>query len=110
MNSVHTYFSGLEIWTLTAENSKNLKTLCEHFKNHVQPKLNPVFAHYKFSNEVQGTATFDQFVTKLKLLSKDCAYTDTDEMIRDRSVRCFIIPDQREADQRGQGPDSRQGY
>lgn len=38
------------------------------FKNHVQPKLNPVFTRYKFNNEVQSNTTFDQFVTKLKLL------------------------------------------
>lgn len=41
-------------WDISAEDSKKLDSLNEHFKNHVQPKLNPVFARYKFNNEVQG--------------------------------------------------------
>lgn len=30
--------------------------------------------------------SFDNFVTELKLLVKDCGYTNADEMIRDRIV------------------------
>lgn len=73
-------------WDISADDSKKLNSLYEHFKNHVQPKLNPVFSRYKFNNEVHGNTTFDQFVTKLKRLSKDCSYTNANEMIRDRIV------------------------
>lgn len=73
-------------WDIFADDSKKLDSLYEHFRNHVQPKLNPVFARYKFNNEVQGNTTFDQFVTKLKLQNKDCSYTNADEMIRHRIV------------------------
>lgn len=53
----------------------------EHFK-----KLNPVFAHYEFRNEIQYTATLDLFITSTKLLRKDCAYATCNKMIRDRIV------------------------
>ena len=58
------------------------------FQTHVQPKSNPVFARYKFNNEVQGDSSVEQFVTRLKVLSKDCSFDDTytDDMIRDRLV------------------------
>lgn len=45
-----------------------METLYEHFKNHVQPKLNPLFTHYMFDNESQDTSMFDQFLVRLKLL------------------------------------------
>lgn len=83
-------------WDISADDSKKLDSLNEHFKNHVQPKSNPVFARYKFNNEVQGNKTFDQFVTKLKLLSKDCSYTNADEMIRDHIVFGVASPKIRE--------------
>ena len=75
-------------WTVTDAQAKQLKTYYEKFKAYVQPKLNPVFARYKFNNEVQGSKTFEQFVTSLKLLVIDCSFRDDtkDEMIRDRIV------------------------
>ena len=57
------------------------------FKNYVSPKLNPIFARYKFHNEVQGTDSFTAFLTRLRISVKDCDYgTNADEMIRDRIV------------------------
>ena len=70
----------------SAEEKKKLKPHLDKFQSHVKPKLNPIFAIYKFKNEVQGSRTFDQFVTKLKLLARDCNFKDTDDMIRDRIV------------------------
>lgn len=40
-----------------ADDSKKLNCLYEHFKNHVKPTLNLVFARYKFNNKVQGNTT-----------------------------------------------------
>lgn len=50
-------------WTLTVDERKALKTYYDKFENYVQPKANPVFARYKFNNIVQGSSTFDDFVT-----------------------------------------------
>lgn len=82
---------GREIYNtlnLTAEQKKKVADICTAFQTHVQPKSNPVFARYKFNNEVQGDSSVEQFVTRLKVLSKDCSFDDTytDDMIRDRLV------------------------
>ena len=51
----------------------------------MKPKSNRVFARYKFHQKVQQEGeTFEQFLTDLKLLVKDCGYGD--EMVRDRIV------------------------
>ena len=51
------------------------------------PKSNRVFARYKFHQKVQQEGeSFEQFLTDLKLLVKDCGYGDPDEMIPDRVV------------------------
>ena len=48
--------------------------------------LNPIFARYRFNNEVQGSDSIDAFVTRLKLRAQDCNYAERDNMIRDRIV------------------------
>lgn len=73
------------------EEAKKLQTYYDKYLAHVQPKLNPIFARYKFNNELQGTSTIDQFVTRLKLLAVDCNFvvdgkSYADGMIRDRTV------------------------
>lgn len=73
-------------WELTGDDRKKLKPHLDKFQQHVQPKLNPIFARYKFSNELQGTQSIEQYVTKLRLIVKDCNYTNANEMIRDRIV------------------------
>ena len=53
----------------------------------MKPKSNRVFARYKFHQKVQQEGeSFEQFLTDLKLLVKDCGYGDSDEMVRDRVV------------------------
>ena len=74
-------------WTnISEQDSKKLETYYKRFKDHVQPKLNPIFARYKFSNEVQNQDSIDAFVTRLRLSARDCNFTDANEMIRDRIV------------------------
>ena len=67
---------------------KDVSEICEAFETHVQPKSNPVFARYKFNNEVQGDNSIEQFVTRLKVMSKDCSFDESyiNDMIRDRLV------------------------
>ncbi|XP_024117609.1 uncharacterized protein K02A2.6 [Oryzias melastigma] len=61
------------------------------------PKTNVIFARYKFHEKVQGASEpFEQFVTDLRLLAKDCNYANSEEMIRDRVVFGIYSPRVRE--------------
>ncbi|KAI8498512.1 hypothetical protein Bbelb_237140 [Branchiostoma belcheri] len=63
------------------------KTYYDAFEAYVKPKSNKVLARFKFHNRTQGPQEpVEQFVTDLKLLARDCAFKDTDEMIVDRLV------------------------
>jgi len=73
-------------WEISAEDAKKLQTFYDKFKSYVQPKLNPVFARYKFNNIIQNSDASEKFVTNLKLQVKDCNYKDPEEMVRDRIV------------------------
>lgn len=84
-------------WTLTADESKTLKTYYDRFTEYLTPKANPIFARYKFHEKTQGSSeSFEHFVTELKLLVKDCGYTNSDEMVRDRIVFATNSPRVRE--------------
>ena len=64
-----------------------LKPIYTRFEGHIAPKSNPIFARFKFYNRMQGQAEpVEQYITDLKLLAKDCAFDNADEMIRDRIV------------------------
>lgn len=52
----------------------------------MQPKLNPIFARYKFNNEIQNQDTIDAFLTRLRLSARDCNFDKVDDMIRDQKV------------------------
>ena len=76
---------------IEGDDAKKLEPYYTRFLAHCQPKLNPIFARYKFNTELQGTSTIDQFVTRLKLLAVDCDFKTegksyADSMIRDRIV------------------------
>ena len=74
-------------WTeISADGAKKLDTFYERFKKHARPTLNPIFALYRFNNELQGSEVIDSFVRRLRLKSRDCNYHDPEEMIRDRIV------------------------
>ena len=58
-----------DTWTYMSEtDKKKLAPDYERFRNHVQPKLNPIFARYKFNLTTQGNDTIEQFLTRLKTL------------------------------------------
>ena len=61
-------------WTIPDDEAKRLNALFKRYARHVQPKRNPVFARIRFNDEVQGSNTVDQFITKLKFLSIDCQF------------------------------------
>lgn len=87
-------------WTGISEaDAKKLDTFYSRFKTHVQPKLNPIFARYRFNNEIQGTDSIDAFVTRLRIRARDCNFRDVEmsnEMIRDRIVFGCTSPKVRE--------------
>lgn len=73
-------------WQLSEDDSKKLDILYTRFKGYCEPKLNPLFARFKFNHEIQGNSTLEEFVTRIKLSARDCNYKDPEEMIRDRIV------------------------
>ncbi|CAI5681852.1 unnamed protein product [Oreochromis niloticus] len=84
-------------WTLTADDSRKLQTYYDKYTDYITPKANPIYARYKFHEKMQGeNEAFEQFITELKLLAKDCGYPNTDEMVRDRIVFATNSPHVRE--------------
>ncbi|XP_053403234.1 uncharacterized protein K02A2.6-like [Mercenaria mercenaria] len=75
-----------QTWVISNAEAKKLNTFYKRFKSYVQPKLNPIFARYKFFNEVQGSDSFDAFLTRLRISARECQFHNNDEMIRDRIV------------------------
>lgn len=73
-------------WELSEDDKKSLDEHFTRFRNHVQPKKNSIFARYKFNEVRQGSESVEQFVTRIKLIAKDCAFQEPNEMIRDRIV------------------------
>lgn len=72
---------------MTNDEKKKLEPHYKRYLAHVQPQLNPIFAHFKFNNENQGASKVEQFVTRLRVLAEDWNYGKSkDEMIRDRIV------------------------
>ena len=72
-------------WTLSADEAKKLKTYFDKYKEYVSPKSNEVFAHFMLESKTE-VSHLKAFVTDLKLLVQDCAYNDSDQMVRDRIV------------------------
>lgn len=67
--------------------AKELKTYYDSFKAYVSPKKNMIFARYKFHENVHGAdESLEKFVTELRLLVKDCAYANKEELVRDQIV------------------------
>ena len=61
------------------------------------PKANVIFSHYKFQEKIQAAnESFEQFLTDLRLLVKDCAYANSEELVRDCIVFCIYSPVVRE--------------
>ena len=71
---------------MSADDKKKMDKHYQRFKKHVQPILNPIFNRYKFNLAVQSADTVEQYITRLKMLVRDCRYHDPDEMVRDRIV------------------------
>ena len=76
-----------QTWKLSADQKKKLDNYYNGFEAYVKPTSNTIYNRYKFQSKVQNPdETFEQFVTELQLLVKDCEYDKSDEMVRDRIV------------------------
>ncbi|CAG2227622.1 EIPR1 [Mytilus edulis] len=88
-NFVHVLIRGRDIyntWQLSEDDAKKLSVHFDKFLTYVQPKQNSLLARCKFRYETQSSDTVEQFITRLKLIAKDCNFKDTDEMIRDSLI------------------------
>ena len=73
----------------SADDKKELSKYYGRFENYVKPCSNEVYNRYKFQTRSQNDPeSFDQFVTELKLLVKDCRYhpEEVNKVVRDRIV------------------------
>lgn len=76
-------------WTLNAEEKKQLKTYYDKFSEYCKPKSNIIYNRYLFKSRIQKESEpFEQFVTELKTLLRDCNYPQDiqNEQIRDHIV------------------------
>ena len=76
-------------WTIPGGDEKKLKTYYDKFEAYCKPKSNTIYNRYLFKSRTQrDNETFEQFVTELRTLIKDCEYPPdvTDEQIRDHIV------------------------
>ena len=76
-------------WDVSVEDRKRLQTYYDGFEAYCKPKTNTAYNRFLFKSGTKGDSeTFDQFVTELKLLVKDCQYPldIQDELIRDHIV------------------------
>ena len=78
------------------ENERDkIDILFSKFEEYCKPKQNVTIERYRFNTRTQGEyETVDQYVTELKLISKNCSFGDLEsKLIRDRVV-CGIHSDE----------------
>ena len=76
-------------WTLLDEEKNKLKTYYEKFEQFVKPRSNIIYSRFMLkSRHQQDGESFEQFITDLKILLKDCGY---DEAIHDDVIRDHIV-------------------
>ena len=76
-------------WNVTEADKKKLDTYFTGFEEYCKPKTNNIYNRYRFkSRRQQDGESFEQFVTELKLLIRDCSYPldIVDDLIRDHIV------------------------
>ena len=73
---------------LTEEETGKINVLFAKFKAYCKPKQNVTIERYRFNTRAQASdEMIDQYVTELKLISKNCKFENfEDELIRDRIV------------------------
>ena len=71
-----------------AAEQETLEGVYAKFAEYVAPKTSQIRGTITFNNRKQKeNEKFDNFITDLKILVKDCGYTDEDRMVRD----CIVL-------------------
>ena len=74
-------------WTLTADNKKKLSTYWAKFEDYVALRSNFRLAQYKLHTiKQEPSETVDSFLKKVRILVKECKYTNPDENIIDALI------------------------
>lgn len=75
-------------FTFTQDEADKIESLIKKFEDYCTPKKNTTYERHVFNNRVQKPdETFDQFVTDLRILSRNCEYERLlDGIIRDRII------------------------
>lgn len=75
------------MWTLTADEKKKLSTYWAKFEIYVAPRSNFRLARYKPRIiKQEPSETVDSFLKKVRILVKECKYTNPDERIVDALI------------------------
>ena len=76
---------------LSEEDKTRLDRNLEVFRNYTAPRKNALRAGFRFDRRRQGeNELFDEFVTDLKILVRDCHFVDVDRRLRDAIVyNCY---------------------
>ena len=74
-------------WTLSDDEKKKLSTYWKKFEDYVAPRSNFRLARYKLRTVKQEPSeTVDSFLKKVRILVKECKYTNPDERIIDALI------------------------
>lgn len=81
--------------TLPEDERDKINVLFAKFEEYCKPKQNITIERYRFNSRVQGKLeTVDQYITELKLISKNCSFGELEsQLLRDRVV-CGIHSDE----------------
>ena len=80
----HTVYKNLP---MTVDQRKNPETILAKLSEHFEPAKNTIYERFVFNSCVQGSDSFDTFVSKLRESAASCNFGQLkDEMIRDRIV------------------------
>ena len=74
--------------TLQDEERDKINILFTKFEEYCKPRGNVTIERYRFNSRAQGKLeTVDQYVTELKLISKNCGYGELEnQLLRDRVI------------------------
>ena len=77
-----------ELFTYEAEeDKKDYKKILKKFSEYCRPKKNIVYERHRFWSRSQKEGEpFDRWLKELRIIAKDCEFTEEDNMIRDKIV------------------------
>ena len=71
-----------EIYDTLADDADTYTNACEKLSTYFHPMKDQHVAVYHFREASQGSDSIDQYVTRLRILAKDCGFTSVDGEIR----------------------------